>query len=71
MQLPDRCGRWEVEADLATVAQWQPALEQDAGWPPPQAKSRRVASAGALLLPLVGTLGSERLAMAETFVAML
>ena len=71
MRLPDRRGKWQVEPDLATVAQWQPALEEEADWPSPRAAIAGATPVGALLAPVVGALGSDRLALAETFCAML
>ncbi len=70
MRRPDRRGKWEVETDLSTVAQWQPSLEDCPDWPPPRSGPSR-AAVGALLAPVVGALGSERLALAEALVAML
>jgi leucyl/phenylalanyl-tRNA---protein transferase len=68
MRLPDRRGRWEAEADLMTVAQWQPAQETDAQRQP---SVRQLAPVGAILAPVVGAIGSERLALAEAVCAML
>jgi leucyl/phenylalanyl-tRNA--protein transferase len=55
MRVPDRTGRWEVETDLRTVADWQPG---GAAGPAPECKSdkpgdsvARYAQAGAFLLP--------------------
>ena len=68
MRLPDRRGKWEVETDLATVAQWNPSQEDCAQ---PQPAFRRIAPVGALLAPVVGAIGGERLALAEALCAML
>jgi leucyl/phenylalanyl-tRNA--protein transferase len=70
MRLPDRRGKWEVETDLATVAQWNPSSsDEDRAQPLPAI--RRIAPVGALLAPVVGAIGGERLALAEAFCAML
>lgn len=66
--LPDRCGRWQVETDLATVAQWQPSQSCDNMLPPP---AKRAAMVGALLASVIGAIGGERLALAEAFGGML
>jgi hypothetical protein len=70
MRRPDRCGKWEVEADLTTVAQWQPAVEQG-NWIPPKPGIAYAGRAAALLVPIVGAIGSERLAFTEAVVTML
>lgn len=69
MRLPDRLGPWQVEADLPTVAQWQPSSSQPRMQPQPQIK--RLTPVGALLAPVIGAIGGERLATAEAFCAML
>ena len=58
MRRPDRCGKWTAEADLQTVAQWQPVVDttQQDTREFPVARSVRV---GALLAPVVGALGSD------------
>ena len=70
MRLPDRRGKWEVETDLATVAQWNPAVSVER-CPQPEPTVRRMAPVSALLAPVVGAIGGERLALAEAFCAML
>jgi leucyl/phenylalanyl-tRNA--protein transferase len=69
--MPDRPGRWELEADLATVAQWKPSEERNGDRPPRQDGIIRAAPTCALLAPVVGALGSDRLAFAETLCALL
>lgn len=70
---PDRRGRWQVEADLSTVAQWQPSLGA-ANASPQSAQPNYVnvgtARVGAILMPVAGRC-SERLALAESFCALL
>jgi leucyl/phenylalanyl-tRNA--protein transferase len=70
MQKPDRLGTWSAEADLQTVAQWEPSGEtaQQNGTARPFTRS---VSVGVLLAPVVGALGSDRLAFAETIAAIL
>jgi leucyl/phenylalanyl-tRNA--protein transferase len=70
MALPDRRGKWEIETDLATVAQWNPSTDERRA-PPLQPAMRPLAPVGALLVPVVGAIGHERLAFAEAFCAML
>jgi hypothetical protein len=70
MTLPDRRGKWEIETDLATVAQWNPATDETRA-PPLQPAARGFAPVGALLVPVIGAIGHERLAFAEAFCAML
>ena len=77
VRLPDRRCRWEAEADLPTVAQWRPAA-LDARRVGPRAASGATltpmpdpARVGAALLPVVGALGSDRMALAEAFCALL
>jgi leucyl/phenylalanyl-tRNA---protein transferase len=74
-RMPDRRGKWEAEAELPTVAQWQPAIDttaSDAMPPsPPLAPRSDRSRTGAALLPVVGMLGSERMALAEAFCALL
>ena len=70
MTLPDRRGKWEVEADLVTVAQWNPSTD-DTRAPPLQPAIGHLAPVGALLAPVIGAIGGERLAFAEAFCAML
>lgn len=74
VRLPDRRCKWEAEADLPTVAQWRPAPEAEApDVPPPPPLTPRLdrVSAGAVLLPIVGAMGSDRMALAEAFCALL
>lgn len=74
MRIPDRCGKWDVEADLPTIARWQPALASDAGAAPTLAPDRAPAQslrASTLLAPIVGAIGSERLALAEAIIAVI
>jgi len=71
MRVPDRRGKWEVETDLGTVAQWQPALDAMTNRPARQPASTIALPVGALLVPVVSALGSERLTFAETLCAML
>ena len=73
MRLPDRRGKWEVETDLATVAQWQPSSGEPRQEPEPglQPALRQPARAGVWLAPVVGAIGGERLALAEAVCAML
>jgi leucyl/phenylalanyl-tRNA--protein transferase len=72
-RMPDRRCKWEAEADLPTVAQWQPALQAETSdaEPPPLVPHRDPMQAGAMLLPIVGVLGSDRMALAETVSALL
>ena len=46
--LPDRRGKWEVETDLTTVAQWNPAVSVER-CPQPEPTVRRMAPVSALL----------------------
>jgi leucyl/phenylalanyl-tRNA--protein transferase len=68
MRMPDRRGRWEIETDLATVAQWNPSTSEET-WARSQPATKLVV--GSLLAPIVGAIGGERLALAEAFCAML
>jgi leucyl/phenylalanyl-tRNA--protein transferase len=70
MQQPGRRGRWEVETDPATVAQWVPGNEDWPAVPTPPAQ-RQPAGVAAMLVPMVGAISSERLALAEAVCAML
>jgi leucyl/phenylalanyl-tRNA--protein transferase len=74
-RMPDRRGRWEIETDLPAVAEWNPAEPAEA----PAASAaeslhggRKVgARMGAFLVPVVGVIGGERLALAEAVCGML
>jgi leucyl/phenylalanyl-tRNA--protein transferase len=70
-RVPDRCGRWQVEADLPTVAQWQPSPaqsdEETTEAPRIHGRSARV---GAIMVPVAGFC-SERIAIAESICAIL
>lgn len=70
VRLPGRRGQWEVETDLATVAQWNPAADEPRA-PPRQVAIRQLTPVGVLLAPVMGAIGGERLALAEAFCAML
>jgi leucyl/phenylalanyl-tRNA---protein transferase len=53
MRVPDRVGRWEVETDQRTVADWQPGGAQRPACEPPTSEESpvRYASAGAVVVP--------------------
>jgi leucyl/phenylalanyl-tRNA--protein transferase len=70
MQRPDRLGPWRVETDLATVAAWQPDVEQPRQ---AEAKARWTAPAAALasILAAANKAIGERLALVETCCAIL
>ncbi len=75
VRLPDRRCPWEAEADLPTVAQWRPAVDAAASDTVPPAPTVTPmpdpVRVGAALLPVVGALGSDRMALAEAFCALL
>jgi hypothetical protein len=72
VQMPDRRSKWEAEADLLTVARWRPALETETSdaEPPPPVPRRDPVQADVILLPIVGVLGGDRLALAEAVCAL-
>jgi hypothetical protein len=52
MRVPDRVGRWQVETDLRTVADWQPENDRQASvGEPPKTGESAARYAPALLLP--------------------
>jgi leucyl/phenylalanyl-tRNA--protein transferase len=71
MQLPDRRGRWQVETDLATVANWQPQ-EDNRPSPVPEAAASgwTMKATVALLAAAAGSLG-ERLMHLEAYGALI
>jgi leucyl/phenylalanyl-tRNA--protein transferase len=73
--LPGRIGRWETEADLATVAAWQPGLDgldvnKDSNSALEPA-TRSIAARHATLLPLVDVLDGKLLNFAGQLAAFL
>ncbi|MGH6771067.1 MAG: leucyl/phenylalanyl-tRNA--protein transferase [Xanthobacteraceae bacterium] len=71
-RMPDRRGRWETETDLQAIAEWHPAESAATASEPSMHRSRIVgARVGALLVPVVGAIGGERLALAEAVCAMI
>ena len=70
MRIPDRRGRWQVETDLPTVAQWQPSLDGREPAPKPHYINVGSARVGAILVPMA-SFCSDRLAIAESMAALL
>lgn len=66
---PGKEGRWQVEADAATVAAWQPGGGESRPEAARAAGLGRNAARGVILLPVIGAL--DGLALAETLGAVL
>ena len=68
MRVPDRTGRWEVETDLRTVADWQPcgSAASTGQSDKPGGSTARYAQAGALLLPAFQALDHDTLSAVAT-----